>query len=129
MTRRRAEPTPAHQPATCPCGNAVTAVQLDGTPVLADVGVDPDGEIGGVKVGGRWVFTPVDPDAATPPAVRYRRHRCAATMQADLHRSRSDTAGPCVGCCGRTVPHRYGPHADTMCPTCRARHAEPNGSG
>lgn len=125
MTRRRAEPAPPHQPATCRCGNAVVSVQLDGAPVLADVGGDPDGEIGGVRVNGRWSFA-ITADDDPAPVVRYRRHRCVATMQADLARSRTDTAGPCGGC-GRTVPHRYGPRADTLCKTCKARRVTQNG--
>ncbi len=108
--------------AACKCGARVDAVTVASTRVLVDRDNDPEGEIHGIKIGNRWVWTRANTEATTYPTMRRRAHRCPHTAQADLRRAlgRNDTEGPCRSYCGATVPHAYGPKADPFCPDCKA---------
>lgn len=121
MTRHRTDPQP-FTAATCPCGTAVATVEVAGTRVLIDADDDPDGEIHGLRMGSRWVFTTATTTAVTGQTMNRRRHRCPHTTQSDLRRQISDTEGPCRMYCGRRVPHAYGPDAEPFCPSCAAAH-------
>ncbi len=119
MSRRREEQPFAD--AMCGCGATVVQVTVGGKRVLVDPDDDPHGDVSGIKLGGRWVFTAANVDRASTETLRRRRHRCPHTEQADLQRgaARADTSGPCRRYCGARVPHAYGPHADPLCPDCK----------
>lgn len=105
----------------CDCGATVRRVSVDGGAVLLDPDVDAEGDIAAFKVGGQWRFVPAG--TAPGPTFGYRTHRCRITTAAvelsQQAHSRTDTAGPCGRCWSVTVPHRYGPNAEPLCPDCR----------
>lgn len=117
MTRRRAARPVDFAPGVCGCAASIFTVQVAGEPVVVDPDTDRDGDIGWARIGDRVVFT----EAGTGSELRYRRHRCAVTERADMHRlfDRRGTSGPCRRYCGARVPHAYGPNAQPFCPACR----------
>lgn len=125
-SRRSAAPPPEFEAATCLCGSAVIGVRVADALVVVDKDKDPDGEIRGVKYGGRWVYTEANVDGVNGQQVRYRRHRCTRTMQSDLRRrlDRNDTSGPCRGYCGKQLPRVYGPNPTLMCDDCSEKLAQ-----
>lgn len=108
---------------TCKCGTLTATVQVAGSPVLCDRDADPRGDVHGMKIGGRWIFTLASTANANTPTRSYRRHRCAVTRQEDLRRAadQGSHAGPCRGYCGTTLPNVYGQGAVTMCDACVAK--------
>jgi hypothetical protein len=98
------------------------AVMVAGRRVVIDKGQDAAGDISGMKIGGRWVFTTANTDGFSGQQLRYRRHRCPATVQGDLRRrlDHLDTIGPCRRCHTRDSARPYGPDPKLFCDDCQA---------
>jgi hypothetical protein len=122
------------------CGERIVAVRdRAGKPVQLDATadgkavVDPAGPWWLLKFAGQWRVTQIEHGEDPPTSGAGRRHRghqchvraemaVEASFPAgayDPPRSTSETSGPCAGSCGRYVPRRFGPAAETMCESCR----------